>query len=286
MDTSITTGTAHQRRAIRMRRSALVDQHFADVDQAIVKRAETRDELEQALSLVYREYLRQGYIAETNASKIYSSIYHILPETAVHIWKSQLTVSGTVTQIFDSRLFGLPMDGLYHDELNALRDANRKLSEISALAISGQVRWCNLFMYLFRAVYRYARVKKVTDFCIMVNPKHVDFYKAILLFEDLGPERYYPRVSAPAVALRLNLEDIEDKFREAYSAFHFDRDLHSFFFGESDSPMIKRNRKYRLETGTVLDADMVRYFFAEKTKVLENIPPKQMNYIQSVYPGL
>lgn len=286
MNTSITTGTACQRRAIRMRRSALVDQDLGHMDQAIVKRVETRDELEQALSLVYREYLRQGYIAETNASKIYSSIYHILPETAVHICKSQLAVSGTVTQIFDSRLFGLPMDGLYHDELNALRDAKRKVSEISALAISRKVRWRNLFMYLFRAVYRYARFNNVTDFCIMVNPKHVDFYKAILLFEDLGPERYYPRVSAPAVALRLNLEDIEDKFREAYRAFHFDWDLHSFFFSESDTPTTKRNRKYPLETGTVLDAEMVRYFFIEKTRALEKIPPKQMNYIQSIYPGL
>ncbi|MBW1795988.1 MAG: hypothetical protein JRJ38_16460 [Deltaproteobacteria bacterium] len=275
-----------RRRTTRFRRFALMHHNLDTIDRPIIKTAETRDELEQAFSLVYREYLRSDYITKPNGSRICATIYHVLPETAVFTCTFFHTVVGTFTYILDGKLFGLPMDALYHKELNALRDANRRLVEISSLAISRENRGRNVFMQLFRAVYWYAIFRNVNDLCIMVNPKHVEFYKTICLFEDLGPEKYYPKVGAPAVALRLDLDEFESNLRREYDAFDFDCDLYSFFFRETHTPMAKCNGKHHLEKRRILDANTVKYFFIEKTNVLENATPHQMNYIRSIYQGL
>lgn len=277
--------TPDRRRTTRIKRSALLQNKLDDIDRPSIKIADTRDELEQAFSLVYREYVRSDYIENPNGSRICLSIYHVLPETAVFIFKLDRVIS-TLTQIFDSELFGLPMDDLYQEELNALRDANRKLVEISALASAREARWQNVFMYLFRAMYWYAIHKNVNDMCIMVNPKHVEFYKTILLFEELGPEKYYPKVGAPAVALRLDLDDIRSKLRQTYSPLDSDCDLYSFFHKVTDIHITVHNGKHYLKKSRILDANTVRYFFIEKTNVLKNATPHQMNYIRSIYQGL
>ena len=287
MTTYVPDRTPDRRRTIRIKRSALLQNKLEEIDRPSIKIAETRDELEQAFSLVYREYLKLGYIKEPNPSEMYLSICHILPETAVFIFKSYLTVICTLTQIFDSKLFGLPMDDLYHEELNALRNASRKLVELSALATPKQARWRNVFMYLCQAMYWYAIYKNVNDLCIMVNPKHVDFYKTIFLFEDLGPEKYYPNVGAPAVALRLDLDDIQGKLREKYGTLDFDCDMYSFFHRVTTTQLTPSGGEDLLvKKNGMLDADTVRYFFIEKTNLLEEATPEQMNYIRSLYPGL
>jgi len=287
MTTYVPGRTPDRRRTIRIKRSALLRDNIDDIDRPAIKIAETRDELEQAFSLVYREYQKLGYVTEPYSSEICLSIYHILLETAVFIFKSYLRVLSTVTEIFDSTPFGLPMDTLYHGELEPLRDANRKLAEISALATSNEARWSNLFIYVMRAAFRYAIFKDVNDLCITVNPKHVEFYKTIFLFEELGPEKYYPKVGAPAVALRLNLDDVEGRWKKTYSALDFDCNLHSFFYRVTTTQLtMSHGKNFLVERNRMLDVDHVRYFFIEKTNVLEKATPDQMNYIASIYPEL
>jgi len=280
--------TPDRRRTIRIKRSALLANRIDDIDRPAIKIAETRDELEQAFSLIYREYRKLGYITEPNPSEISLSVYNMLPETAVFIFKSYLTVISTLTQVFDTDLFGLPMDELYQSELDVLRNDNRKLVEIVALATSRERRWRNVFMYLTRAMTWYALHRNINDLCITVNPKHVEFYKTIFLFEDLGPEKHYPKVNAPAVALRLNLDDIHGRLKEAYSALDFDCHLHSFYDRVTntqpkgtDSGEVFLPREKRM-----METDTARYFFLEKTNVLENATSDQRAYIRSIYPGL
>ena len=286
MTTSAPDRIVDRRRTIRIKRSALLQNRLDDIDRPSIKIAETRDELEQAFSLVYQEYLKLGYIAKPGSSQIHLTLYHVLPETAVFIFKSYLTVISTLTQIFDSKLFALPMDALYHDELNALRDRGRKLAELSALVTPSEARWRSIFLYLYRAIYWYAIYNKVDDLCITVNPKHVKFYKSIFFFEELGPERHYPKVGAPAVALRLDLGDFRDKLIEAYSALDFDCDLHAFFFRMTGIPMTGVDGKHDMTRKKVLDTNTIRYFFMEKTNALEDATTDQMDYIRSIYKDL
>ena len=278
---------ADRRRTIRIRRLSLLRVNLDKIDRPSIKIVETRDELEQAFSLGYREYERAGFLGEPDPSGLWLGLHNILPETSVFVFKSHLTVIATLTHIFDSRLFGLPMDAIYHDELNALRNNGRRLVELGTLATSNQIDCNNIFIYLFRAVFWYSIYTGANDFCIMINPEHVNLYKALFFFEDLGEERYYPKVGAPAVALRLNLDDIGGRLKEKYSAFDFDTDMNSFFNrvlgivpagGLADGSYLKDKK--------IMDVDTARYFFVEKTDLLSRASPEQMNYIKSIYPGL
>ena len=279
--------TEDRRRTIRIKRAALLRDNLDHIDRPSIKIAETRDELEQAFSLVYNEYLSEGYIKETDRSGLHFSIYHVLPETVVFVFKSYLKVISTLTLIFDSEVLGLPMDFLYRKELDVLRYQKRRLVELSSLATAKDARWHNLFMYLNRAMVWYALYRNATDLCIMVNPKHVDFYKLILLFEDLGPLQYYSKVSAPAVALRLDLDDVHDKFRETYSAMDFECDLHRFFFNVTTTQVMSQDGKdLVVKKDRKMDINTLRYFFIEKKNVLKTATPEQMEYIRSIYPEL
>lgn len=279
--------TEDRRRTIRIRRSALLRSDLDHIDRPSIKIAETQDELEQAFSLVYSEYLEQGYIKASDRSGLHFNIYHILPETVIFVFKSYLKVISTLTLIFDSKAFGLPMDVLYGKELDALRRQKRRLVELSSLATAKDARWHNLFMYLNRAMVWYAMYRNATDLCIMVNPKHVDFYKLILLFKDLGPLQYYHEVSAPAVALRLDLDDVHDKFRETYSALDFECDLYRFFFHVTTTQVAPvEGKDLVVQKHRRLDIDTIRYFFIEKKNILKTATQEQIEFIKSVYPEL
>lgn len=287
MGTPAANHTEDRRRTIRVKRSALLRSSLDHIDRPSIKIAETRDELEQAFSLVYNEYREEGYIRDSDRSGLHFNIHHILPETVVFVFKSYLKVISTLTLIFDSETFGLPMDVLYGKELDALRRRKRRLVELSSLATAEDARWHNVFMYLNRAMVWYAMYRNATDLCIMVNPKHVDFYKLILLFDDLGPLQYYSKVSAPAVALRLDLDDVHDKFRETYSALDFDCDVHRFFFNITTTQVASVDEKDLIvKKPRTLDIDTVRYFFIEKKNILKTATPEQMDYVRSIYPEL
>ena len=120
----------------------------------------------------------------------------------------------------------------------------------------------------------------------MVNPKHAEFYKTILLFEDLGPERYYPRVAAPAVALRLNLDAAKDKYKDIYSTMNRSCNLYSFFFGSSGLPATVQDGWDYSKESRGLDNLSAKYFFIQKTNILDQASPEQMSFMQAMYPGL
>jgi hypothetical protein len=254
-----------------------------DIDRPAIKFAETTDELEEAFSLAYKEYSKLGYITEPKPSKLLFSIYNMHPETVVFIAKSYLTVISTLTQVFDSDMFGLPMDAIYHEELDDLRAKKRKLSEICALVTPKDARWKNLFMLLCKVMYQYTLYQGINDICITVNPKHVRFYKTIFLFEDLGPERHYPRVDAPTVALRLNMDTVEKKLKDTYNILDFECNLYTYFHkiagkekSEGDSTALTKEKPFNIETA--------RYFL-NKEDVLKGISQAQREYIESVYGG-
>ena len=91
------------------------------------------------------------------------------------------------------------------------------------------VRMRNIVIFLSKAMFKYSQINKVDDVCIMVNPKHVDFYKRMFLFEPFGPELFYAKVQAPAVPLRVDMEHIEERLYETYAPYQYEEDLYTFF---------------------------------------------------------
>lgn len=271
-----------RRRTVRIKRSALLKGNLHDIDRPAIKFAETKDELEQAFSLAYKEYIKSGYITEPKPSQLLFSIYNMLPETVVFIAKAYMTVISTLTQIFDSELFGLPMDAIYREELDALRAEERNVAELSALVTPKDACWKNIFMFLCQVMYKYAFYKGVNDLCITVNPKHARFYKTIFLFEDLGPERHYPRVNAPAVALRLNMDNIGKNLKSIYNELDFECNLYTFFHRITEEEAGDNSKAL---TKSRLDTETARYFLS-KEDTLKELSSAQREYIESIYPGL
>jgi hypothetical protein len=107
---------------------------------------------------------------------------------------------------------GLVVEKLYPDEVRALRAPGVRLCEFTKLAVDNMVRSKAVLAAIFHIAYIHARqLRQATDLLIEVNPRHVKFYYSLLGFEVLGNERIDPRVSAPAVLLRLDLSYAESE---------------------------------------------------------------------------
>jgi hypothetical protein len=281
-----------RRRTVRLRRSALLKSKLDTIDRPAIKIAETSEEFEQALSLVYQEYVDSGYIPHPNPEGKIFSVHHLLPETTVFIAKSYQTVISTLTQVFDSELFGLPMDSLYQEELSQLREKGRKIAEVGALATKKDFKWQNLFMHLCQIMYWFAQYKKVDDLCITVNPKHVRFYKSIFLFDVFGPEKQYSRVAAPAVLMRLDLGGFKRASKRVYGSLDFDCNLYEYFHrmdgespngcgpGVNNEPILVSHEKPRLKVETV------QKLIESDNTVLIDMTEPQKKHIMMLYPGL
>lgn len=217
-----------ERHLAYLRRGRYLHLDRAWQDRLEIKWAETLHERRSAFSLVHDEYLRLGYIRKPTPSGMIYRLHHVLPTSSTLILKDGPVVVGTLTHVLDTDLYGLPMDKLYGLELNALRRRGRRLAELSALATRRDYCLQSLFMLLVRAAYAYALERRVTDFCIMVNPRHAAFYRTLFLFEDLGPVKPYPLVNAPAVALRADLVTFPDRLRDLLNGSASDPPVHSF----------------------------------------------------------
>jgi hypothetical protein len=117
---------------------------------------------------------------------------------------------GTLTIGFDNPE-GLMADDLFKHEIDGLRSEGRKVCEFTKLAMEASSKSTRALASLFHVAYIYARrIHGFQDLVIEVNPLHVAYYKRVLGFEVLGPERLNRRVNAPAVLLRLRFSYVEE----------------------------------------------------------------------------
>jgi len=246
----------------------------------VYKVAQTRKELEDALSLVYKEYLRRGYIPKGYKSNIRLSVYNSLPSTTTFVAKQGKRVVAGVTLIPDSPL-GLPMDKLYKRELDKLRKEGCRVSEVSQLAIDMSLFGASFFSMfnfnklififrLFKLVLDHTLdVDRLTDMCIVINPKHQFLYKFIF-FEEMGPLKYYGLVNrAPALAFRLRLTGLAERAKNRKGVYRI------FFGGKTDPKLFKGKVK--------LSPKDLKYLFVEKSDIFEKATKKQLEFIKRSY---
>ncbi|WP_035105524.1 N-acyl amino acid synthase FeeM domain-containing protein [Desulfohalovibrio reitneri] len=273
-----------RRRTIRIRRSSLLEARLEDLDRPSIKIAETLDEYIQSFRLVHDEYLAQGYIPVPESGGMSYNLYNFLPKTCIFIFKSYLDVLSTLTYVPDNDVFGLPMDTLYKPEVDELRARGRKVVELGALATVRSKRWRNILMMTVKAMFHYAKFTRANDLCITVNPKHVRFYKNIFLFEDFGEERFFEKVGAPAVALRVSFDNIEEKLAKTYGGMDFDTDLHGFFVQMNRNPMEPDIPEYQVERRRPLEYEVARHLLANKPELLCDFKnEEQARYFEGLY---
>jgi hypothetical protein len=161
---------------------------------------------ERAFRLAYRMYRDCGYVADSEDGRIVSK-FDADPRTLVLLVQDSAgRDAATVSLVFDSPA-GLPCDEVHGGELAPLRAQGRRLAEVTRLAIDLEYAGSKaLLVQLFNFMSVYGRhVERVTDCMIQVNPRHVNYYRRLLMFEPAGPERACPRVNgARAKLLRLD----------------------------------------------------------------------------------
>lgn len=200
------------------------------------KIADKPDEFFHALKLVQEVYAQEGYINREDTSRQCRICkHHFFENSAVFIGKKDQNLIFTMS-LFPDSSHGLPMDTIYEKELNRLRRQGRRLGEVGCLATHPDCRdgSQNIPMYGNKIMFHYAMdTLKLDDLVITVHPKHALVYKKTLLFDELGPGRIksHPGVNNnPALALRLNLQEAEEKFHYFYKDNSPETNLHDFFF--------------------------------------------------------
>jgi hypothetical protein len=123
---------------------------------------------------------------------------------------------GTLTLGFDGPL-GLYVDQTYPDEIGAARSRGRRVCELTRLALAQQADSQIVLSVLFGLAYAIGTVMRdVTDVFIEVNPRHAAFYRRVMGFVVESGERLCERVRAPAVLLRLSIDELEARL-ETYA---------------------------------------------------------------------
>ncbi len=223
----------------------------------------------RAYALAYRVYRRMGYVNE-NPSELcvspfdaYAGSFTLIAED-IHGHER-----GTITLVFDSH-FGLPCNEIYRDEVDAMRAGGRTLVEFTRLAIDDDTPNARaLLFHLFHLSYAYARCGGgCTDMLIEVNPRHASYYKKLLRFEQVGPERPCPRVKdAPAVLLRMDFMRMEAEL----NGFSSGRDrsgkrIHAYMFSADEEREVTRFLASQHRTMSFQEA---KYFKIHAGKRLE-----------------
>ncbi|MBI4611401.1 MAG: hypothetical protein HY726_20615 [Candidatus Rokubacteria bacterium] len=196
---------AHEREASgRTRRWWLDDPAVARLEFGLAGETE---EFEQAFRLLHDQYVRRGFM-DPHPSGWRLSLHNALPSTKVFLARAAGRVVGTVTLIQDSRI-GLPMEDVYREELEPLKDRGRRLAEASALALDPGYRASGtaILFRLFRMLLLYAaKIARLDDLCLVATPHHATVYRRWVPFREIGSPRPYRRVNdATVIGLRLEL---------------------------------------------------------------------------------
>lgn len=167
-------------------------------------RALSADERHIARGIVERKYLAQGYAISDDIAR-----YLEMPQATTYGLFHDDALYGTISIIVDSEQ-GLPMDSIYSDELASWRASGKNLAEVVQFAVDREVTDKKPSPFeaapLFGAVLAHALREKIDHLCISINPKHDRFY-ALLGFTQIGGEKHYGAVGAPAIARVLSVRD-------------------------------------------------------------------------------
>jgi hypothetical protein len=170
--------------------------------------ATAAEELHAAADLVRRRYAWRGY-GDVCEGPACACARDGCEHRVTLIASDADAVIGTLTLGLDSQA-GLLVDDTYRDEVDALRAQGRHVCELTRFAVDADADSRAVLTSLFGLAYLLGRaLNNATDVLVEVNPRHVAFYRRILGFCVASAEQVCARVKAPAVLLRLEIEELE-----------------------------------------------------------------------------
>ena len=172
------------------------------------KIADTKDLLLQSYQLVYKRYIDVGF-CKKNANQIYFGFHDLLIDTRTFVAEYNGKVIATLSVIMDNSA-SLPSDHIFNNEVNNIRESQRKIAEISRFAVSQDYKKYSvmIFQYLFQLLYHsYVISSNVTDCIIMVEPRHCKVYKKFGFHEISDIKLDNDADNAESKLMRLKLKE-------------------------------------------------------------------------------
>lgn len=176
--------------------------------------------LEPVNMLIRERYAWRGYSADgIKQTQHLITLQATLAENTV----------GTISIRFDNQQ-GLQLDHLFKAEIDELRQQGKQLCEFTKLAISGDLQSRQLTAALFHIAFICAyRIHQCSDICIEVNPRHVNFYKRMLGFQQLSEARNNPKIQAPSVLMILDLNEGAEFIKQFAGKAELANKIRSFY---------------------------------------------------------
>jgi hypothetical protein len=160
--------------------------------------ASSARDLAAASALVESRYAWRGYTLSAGLDERASGVTLIATQGAV--------ATGTLVLRPDGPA-GLSAEESFADAIHASRARGARLCEAGRLAIEATADARTTLSALIGLAYLVARaIHQATEVFVEVNPRHARFYQRIFGFVAAGGQRFCPRVGAPAVLLKVELE--------------------------------------------------------------------------------
>lgn len=181
-----------------------------------IRQTRTRDEVEAANWLVYRNYVAAGFW-KPDLAAFHANSYLRSPHRTIFVVTQAARVLGTASIIKDSEQ-GLPSDAFQPEILRCFRKSNEVLGEISCLAMektAGQPRNLILFLikYYLQYAYYYTDIERLIKAC---KPEHAEFYANVIRFQKLGQIVHCKYAQRPSQLLSMNLIEGHQQLKDHY----------------------------------------------------------------------
>ncbi len=95
--------------------------------------ASCRQDYRESFSVLYHSFHRSG-LCPSNPAELRVLPYHLCSQTQVFVGKHQGKVRGTISLVLDEGS-GLPLEGVFADSVQPIRDSGRRVAEFGSLAI-------------------------------------------------------------------------------------------------------------------------------------------------------
>ena len=183
--------------------------------------AQTEAQVRSACRLLYNVYRRSAFI-EPNLYRLHAAPEAVGSHATVILGRTGGETVSTISSVGDSEL-GLPLDSVYHDELNHLRGRGRRLVEIGLFADrrEGNRRSSLAAMELIRYAYWFGRYIGATDYICGIPPRRVRMYRNAFGFQPVGPlKRYACLTDNPVQLMHVDAAHIR-RHHESYRGINY-----------------------------------------------------------------
>jgi len=246
--------------------------------------AATEQDLEACFALLHDAYVASGFM-QPDPSGLRVTPYHALPTTTTLFARFDDQIVGTLSIIREG-VFGFPLQSVF--DLRAVRARPGRIAEISALAIHPQFRGGMVLFPLMKFMYEYCtKYFDTRHLVIAVNPKHIDMYESLLLFQRLqaqAVENYDFVNGAPAIGATLDLASAPQAFRLAYEGRRPQRNLHHYFTQVSLPNIHFPERPYYTTNDPVMSPALLDHFFNRRTQVFNQLGGRRRRLLHAIYP--